>query len=60
MLICDECKQGVRSVTGHTIFMAPVNPRQSPIANIDLCKGCARIFQKRITDLVRRIKRGRR
>lgn len=57
MLICDECKQGLSSVITHTVMMMPVNPRREPLGSIDLCKGCEPIFKKKITDLMRRIRR---
>lgn len=54
MMICDYCKQDV-SPTQHTIFVAGPGER-AVIASIDLCKGCAPIFKKKITDLVREVR----
>ena len=55
MLICDYCKKD-EDPSQHNVFMAGPGEREI-ITSLDLCKGCAPIFRKKIEDMVREIKR---
>jgi hypothetical protein len=57
MMICDECRQ-TGSVHSFGILLIGLGDREV-LANIDLCKGCKPIFEKKIKSIVRAVQMAR-